>query len=78
MKEASGELSMTAITVVAIAAISGIFGVLIVPRIKTSLDRQSKCMNKYSCTDCANGSQKCTVLDDNGDPETDFVCPCDE
>lgn len=78
MKEASGELSMTAITVVAIAAIASIFSVIVLPRIRGALTTQTKCMNKYNCSTCENGQATCSVIDENGDPETGVVCPCDE
>lgn len=38
MKEASGELNMTLITIVAIAAIATIFGTLLYPRIKQAIE----------------------------------------
>ena len=38
MKEASGELNMTLITIVAIAAIATIFGTLLYPKIKQSIE----------------------------------------
>lgn len=40
MKEASGELNMTVITIIAIAAIATLFGTLILPRIRTAIDNQ--------------------------------------
>ena len=39
MKEASGELNMTLITIIAIAAIAGIFA-LLYPRIKTAIENK--------------------------------------
>lgn len=77
MKEASGELSMTAITVVAIAAIAGVFTTLVYPRIKASIVNQTKCATKYNCNECTNGEQTCKVTTDDGGSE-DAVCPCDE
>ena len=41
MKEATGELNMTVITVVAIAAIAGIFYAFVWPGIKTSISRNT-------------------------------------
>jgi len=38
MKEASGELNMTLITIVAIAAIAGLFATFIFPNIKNWID----------------------------------------
>ena len=40
MKEASGELNMTLITIVAIAAMAAIFTVFLLPRIKTSINNR--------------------------------------
>ena len=40
MKEASGELNMTLITIIAIAAIAGIFTVFLLPRIKESINKR--------------------------------------
>lgn len=78
MKEASGELSMTAITVVAIAAIGGVFTVLVYPRIKANIVAQTKCVNKYNCTACEGGQQTCQVVGEDGSIESGLVCPCEE
>lgn len=40
MKEASGELNMTLITIIAIAAIAGLFTVFLLPRIKNSISNR--------------------------------------
>lgn len=40
MKEASGELNMTVITIIAIAAIAGFFSMVIWPNIKGSINSQ--------------------------------------
>jgi len=45
MKEATGELNMTVITVVAIAAVAAIFYAFIWPSIKTTIQTQSICAN---------------------------------
>lgn len=81
MKEASGELSMTAVAVVAIAAVGVLFTTLIWPNIKANIQRTSKCSQAYGCTDCENtsGGKKCTCyyLDDN-DEEKTVTCTLDE
>ncbi len=59
MKEASGELSMTAVAVVAIAAIGVLFTTLIWPNIKNSLQRQQMCTAAYACTDCNGKTCSC-------------------
>lgn len=78
MKEASGELSMTAITVVAIAAIGGVFTTLIYPQIKKNIEIQTKCASKFNCTgDCdQKGMQSCFVLSDDGKSSEPLSCPC--
>jgi len=40
MKEASGELNMTLITIIAIAAIAGLFTVWLLPKIQESIDNR--------------------------------------
>lgn len=59
MKEASGELSMTAVAVVAIAAIGVVFTTLIWPSIKSNITRSTKCTQAYNC-DCQQGQKMCT------------------
>lgn len=78
MKEASGELSMTAITVVAIAAIGGVFTALVWPQIKVNILNQTKCANKFNCECFGNESTcKCKYYDANGDMK-DVVCPVEK
>lgn len=75
MKEASGELSMTAITVVAIAAIGGIFTVLIWPSLKANITRSARCTQAYSCNCPGNGGLcECKYLDENNNEQT-VKCP---
>ena len=76
MKEASGELSMTAITVVAIAAIGGIFTTLIYPRIKVNIINQTNCATKMNCSTCTSGKQTCQTIAEDGTIENNLVCPC--
>ena len=79
MKEASGELSMTAVAVVAIAAIGVLFTTLIYPSIKNSLVRNQLCSAAYNCRACTNGVCTCTAVDSSNnttnlqcdDPSTD-------
>ena len=82
MKEATGELNMTVVTVVAVAAIGAFFTVLVWPNIKTSMMASTVCANgprfKTGSTgdadyiECGNltGSNKYSckynVLDTNG------------
>lgn len=77
MKDATGELSMTAVAVVAIAAISVVFSTLIWPSIKANITRSANCSQAYSC-DCssagAGGLCDCKYLDSNNE-EKDVQCP---
>ena len=75
MKEASGELSMTAITVVAIAGLGVLFTTLIWPNIKSTIERNTNCNQTISC-DCKGGNKTCDCkyLDKNG-IEQDVKCP---
>ena len=61
MKEASGELSMTAIAVVAIAAIGIVFTTLVWPQMKAGIDRNTKCSAAFNCT-CPPDGGMCDCL----------------
>lgn len=61
MKEATGELNMTVVTVVAIAAVMAFFYAFVWPSIKTSITRSTNCSNAYGCT--CNG-KTCSCLYD--------------
>ena len=74
MKEASGELSMTAIAVVAIAAIGVVFTTLIWPSIKTNITRSTNCSQAYNCIDCDGSMCTCEYLDEAGGTES-IQCP---
>jgi len=77
MKEATGELNMTVITVVAIAAVGAFFYAFVWPSIKSSITSATNCSNatcdQSSCT--TQGSKtvcsSCSTLDD---PNTTFSC----
>lgn len=60
MKEASGELSMTAVAVVAIAAVGVLFTTLIWPSIKGSIIASTKCSSAFNCRNSKTGTGKCT------------------
>lgn len=66
MKEASGELSMTAVAVLAITAVGVIFTTLIWPGIKKSLAHNTACTSAYACNCSAGNSCSCTVLKPDG------------
>ena len=81
MKDATGELSMTAIAVVAIAAVGVLFTTLIWPSIKANIQRTTHCSQAYGCTNCTDtdGGQKCDCyyLDEN-QKEQKVICTLDE
>ena len=49
MKEASGELSMTAVAVVAIAAVGVLFTTVIWPSIKAGITSNTYCSQAFDC-----------------------------
>ena len=69
MKEATGELNMTVVTVVAIAAVGAFFYAFIWPGIKTGLMKNT-CINICPATE---GDGEVTVT--KGDNDT-YVCHC--
>lgn len=89
MKEATGELNMTVVTVVAIAAVAAFFYAFIWPNIKTTIQSQSICANgqnyevgtsgnvdyvKCGSVDAATGKYTCTYNTDvNGTVTTKTV-----
>jgi len=72
MKEASGELSMTAVAVVAIGAVALIFTTLVYPNLKKTLAHNSACSGAYACQpDSSNpNQQKCLVVKPEGECST--------
>ena len=76
MKDETGELSMTAVAVVAIAAISVVFTTLIWPSIKANIVRSTHCTEAFSCDCSGSGSLcSCKYLDTDGETEIDVKCP---
>ena len=71
MKEATGELNMTVITVVAIAAVGAFFTVFIWPRIKNSVTSSTNCASAYGCD--AN-NKNCKYRDENNNEQTGLDC----
>ena len=65
MKDATGELSMTAIAVVAIAAIGVVFSTIIWPQIKGNIMRNMHCSQAFDCTPGTNGMQTCNYCADD-------------
>lgn len=69
MKEATGELNMTVITIVAIGLILVVFTVLILPAIKKNITTKARCAGAI-CDTCIDGHSQCH------DEDGDFPCPC--
>lgn len=66
MKEATGELNMTVITVVAIAAVGVFFYALIWPAIQANLLAQTHCSSAIQCTNCDEKKCECKYYEDDG------------
>ena len=79
MKDATGELSMTAVAVVAIAAISVVFSTLIWPSIKANILRSTYCSQAENCdpNSCDGGRCTCYYYDDEGE-EHEIQCSRNE
>ena len=80
MKDATGELSMTAVAVVAIAAIAALFSTLIWPTIKTNIMRSTYCSGAFDCdcTGATGGGELCTCYygGQGTNSATDFDTDC--
>lgn len=77
MKEASGELNMTAITILAIAAVGAFFYLVIWPGLRNNIERSQQCSSAV-CGACTNGVQTCSYTDADGNVVPDLQCPCRE
>ena len=73
MKEATGELNMTVVTVVAIAAIAAFFYAFVWPAIQRSITQSTNCSNALNCV-CDGGSCACQYYDDDMKLQ-DITCP---
>ena len=73
MKDATGELSMTAIAVVAIAAIGVVFTTLIWPNIKGTITRNTYCSQAYNCKEGEGNLLTCSYIEDKGVEQVDKV-----
>lgn len=65
MKEATGELSNTVITVVAIAAILTLFTVFLYPALRNAIRARTYCHAAVQCTPCEGGTQECHFYTDD-------------
>lgn len=73
MKEATGELNMTVVTVVAIAAIGAFFYAFVWPAIQASITRSTNCANAVNCS-CSGDTCNCQYYNSDGELE-DITCP---
>ena len=71
MKDATGELSMTAVAVVAIAAIATVFTTLVWPTIKTNILRSTYCSQAVSCDYDGETDGMIECKDCKGDDDTE-------
>lgn len=79
MKEATGDLSMTAVAVVAIAAVAVVFTTLIWPSIKTNILNSTKCAQAHYCEQTTIGKTRtCYYLEEDGITEKPVQCPIGE
>ena len=74
MKEATGELNMTVVTVVAIAAVAAFFYAFVWPGIRDSISRNTMCANAICDEGCATATCSCTYIDQQGQA-TNVTCP---
>ena len=58
MKEATGELNMTVVTVVAIAAVGVFFYIFVWPAIQNNLLANTYCASAFGC-ECGDDKKKC-------------------
>ena len=71
MKEATGELNMTVVTVVAIAAVAAFFYAFVWPSIKNNITRNTYCSAAYECD---SDRKNCKYIDNNGAEQTGLNC----
>lgn len=78
MKEASGELSMTAVAVVAIAAIGVVFTTLIWPSMRANILSRLHC-STATCPNCETQNCDCYYcVDDSCTTTAEVSCPNSE
>ena len=70
MKEATGELNMTVIAIVAIAAVGAFFYAFIWPAIQRSVKNNTRCSDAICPSSCTSGTCECQWINDNGVAET--------
>ena len=80
MKEATGELNMTLVTVIAISAVAAVFTLWVWPNVKANIKRNTYCSGAFNCKDCgSDGLMTCSYTDEEtGETKRDDIkCPCD-
>ena len=70
MKEATGELNMTVVTVVAIAAVAAFFYAFIWPGIKNTINANTYC----AMATCDQDRKNCTYVDENEELQDGLDC----
>ena len=74
MKEATGELNMTVVTVVAIAAVAAFFYAFVWPAIKANINQNTYCASAYACTESGDGKTvNCKAKNEKGE-EISITC----
>ncbi len=75
MKEATGELNMTVVTVVAIAAVAAFFYAFVWPAIQESIERNTYCATAQ-CDNCDEdtGECQCEAFDSEGESVWKGTC----
>ena len=70
MKEATGELNMTVVTVVAIAAVGGFFYAFVWPGIQNNIKASTYCTTAR----CDAENKNCYYMDEDGQEHNDLDC----
>lgn len=70
MKEATGELNMTVVTVVAIAAVGAFFYAFVWPGIKSTIEKSTYCAMAL----CDADNKNCVYTDKDGSEKTGLDC----
>lgn len=76
MKEATGELNMTVVIVLAVAILAAFFFTVLWPMIKTNFEHNSRC-SKAICLPCPKNDPSCKFVDCyiKGNRHETFLCP---
>ena len=74
MKEATGELNMTVVTVVAIAAVAAFFYAFVWPSIKNSIGSSTACANGPGTTSGEQGKEGYTKCENVTQGQNTYTC----